>query len=197
MNNLLARLAALEEKQKPTVASLKKAVVQYSARPTLDFDKYKALDMIDQLRYVAVQLRDKKADYFSSVHSLLLEKVNKPTEQFKNYVLSLVGDRDYEKIVETVAKIDKSFQQTPAKASDPPAQAQGQLASTPQVSFAASPYGFPPFPWPYYPKQGLPQNKQPSGRGFRRRHCYFCGKQGHMANQCFKKQNQGNYVKKD
>lgn len=85
-------MAALEEKQKPSVASLTKAVIQYSARPTLDFDKYKALEMIDQLKNVAVQLKDKTADYLTSVHSLLLEKVNKPTEQFKNYVLSLVGD---------------------------------------------------------------------------------------------------------
>ena len=61
MNNLLARLAALEERQKPTVASLKKAVVQYSARPALDFDKYRALEIIDQLKNVAVQLKDKKS----------------------------------------------------------------------------------------------------------------------------------------
>ena len=56
---------------------------------------------------------------------------------------------------------------------------------------------FPPFPWSYDPKQGVNQNKHTLGRGLRYQHSYFCGKEGHMTNQGFKKQNQGNYAKKD
>ena len=65
----------------------------------VDFDKYKALHMAEQLKTVATQVSDKKADFYSSVHFTLTEKITKPPEQFKSYILSLLGDRDYEKIV--------------------------------------------------------------------------------------------------
>ncbi len=32
---------------------------------------------------------------------------NKPVEQFKNYLLALLGDKDYEKILEAIGKVDK------------------------------------------------------------------------------------------
>ena len=85
MRQLLNRLKALEEKQKPLVHSMKRSIVQYA--------------------------KDKKTDYYASVHAILQERISKPTEQFKNYVLSLLGDRDYEKMVEAVNKVYKSYTQ--------------------------------------------------------------------------------------
>lgn len=52
------------------------------------------------------------------------------------------------------------------------------------MTFASSPYGFPPFSWPYVPKLGASQNRTTSDRGARRRHCYFCGKPGHIVSHC-------------
>ena len=95
--------------------------MQYAFRQNSDFDKYKALEMIESLKNAALDVRDKKADYFSTVHSKLLERITKPTEQFKSYVLSLLGDRDYEKVVEAVSKVDKAFTQvTPVAPPIPP-----------------------------------------------------------------------------
>ncbi len=91
---------ALEEKQNPTINTLKRSLAQYSFRQLTDFDKYKALDMAAELKNVAVGSKDKKADYYSSVHATLMERINKPTEQFKSYLHALIGDRDYDKIVE-------------------------------------------------------------------------------------------------
>ena len=111
MQQMLSRLKALEEKQKPSVHSMKKSIVQYAFRQLADFDKYRALEMAESLKNVALHVKDKKADYYASVHAILQEKISKPTKQFKNYVLSLLGDRDYEKIMEAVNKVDKSCTQ--------------------------------------------------------------------------------------
>ena len=58
---LLNRIKALEEKQKPLLSDLKKSVVQYALRQLHDFDKYKALSLIEQFKNKAVNLKDKKA----------------------------------------------------------------------------------------------------------------------------------------
>ena len=105
MQLILDRLKAPEDKQKPTVASLKKGtVVQFSLGKAADFDKYKVLDMVQDLKNVAINVEDKNADHFSAVFSTLAEKIDKPEEQFKSYVLTLLGDRDYEKMVEARSK---------------------------------------------------------------------------------------------
>ena len=54
---------------------------------------------------MAINVKDEKADYFSAVFSTFAEKIDKPEEQFKSYVLTLLGDLDYKKIV------DKNFAQ--------------------------------------------------------------------------------------
>ena len=110
VNALLSRIKALEEKQKPSISDLKKNIVQYALRPLNDFDKYKAIDLIEQLKNVSVQIKDKKADYYTTVYSALMEKLVKPAEHFRNYILSLLGDRDYEKVIEAVLKIDKALE---------------------------------------------------------------------------------------
>ena len=96
VNALLSRIKALEEKQKPSISDLKKNIVQYALRPLNDFDKYKAMDLIEQLKNV--QIKDKKADYYITVYETLMEKFVKPAEHFRNHILPLLGDRDYEKL---------------------------------------------------------------------------------------------------
>ncbi len=61
------------------------------------------------MKTISGELKDKKAVFYSSVYATLAERIIRPTSQFKDYVLSLLGDRDYEKIMETVNKIDKNF----------------------------------------------------------------------------------------
>ena len=109
MDGLLNRIKALEDKQKPSVGSLKKAIVQYGLRQPSDFDKYKMLELVEHLKNVAQQIKDKKADYFATVYATLQERIHTSPEQFRLYVLSLLGDRDYDKVVESIAKVDKAF----------------------------------------------------------------------------------------
>ena len=83
---MLSRIRALEEKQKPSISDLKKNIVQYALRLLNDFDKYKAMDLIEQLKNVAVQIKDKKEDYHITVYATLMEKLVKPAEDFRNYI---------------------------------------------------------------------------------------------------------------
>ena len=68
------------------------------------------MDLIKQLKNVAVQIKDKKADYYITVYATLMEKLVKPAEHFRNYILSLLEDRDYEKVIEAVSKLDKALE---------------------------------------------------------------------------------------
>ena len=109
MAKLLERLTALEQKQKPSTSAFKKEIIQYAMRPQTDFDKYVVLAKIEELKNLSKDLRDEKSDFYASVHSLLVERIDKPSNQFKDYVLSLLGDKDYGKILESINKSDKNF----------------------------------------------------------------------------------------
>ena len=104
MQALLNRLKVLEDWSKPSVESLKRNITQYAFGQT-----YTALNMVEILKNVANQTKHKRADYFASVHATLQERISKPAEQFKSYLLSLIGDRHYDKIMEAVGKVDKNF----------------------------------------------------------------------------------------
>eukprot|EP00112_Aurelia_sp_Birch-Aquarium-sp1_P026017 Seg897.9 transcript_id=Seg897.9/GoldUCD/mRNA.D3Y31 product="hypothetical protein" protein_id=Seg897.9/GoldUCD/D3Y31 len=165
-----------------------------------DFDKYKVLEMVEQLRNVAAELKDKKADYLRSVHSTLLERIFKPKEQFKSYVLTMIGDKDYEKMIESVNKIDRSYfeKQTP------------KYAAVPALPVPNYPYPPPPFrsksdgfnqsgvltfqaplpPPPLFasnPRRFSPYPNNSNDRGVRQFTCFFCGKRGHTSRYCFHK----------
>ena len=86
---------------------LKKGIVQFALRKAADFDKYKVLDMVQDL---AINVKDKKADYFSSLFHPFRE--NRQASRTVQILCSCsFRNRDYEKIVEAVNKIDKSFAQ--------------------------------------------------------------------------------------
>ena len=140
------RVKILEDRQKPSVTDLRKGVAQYALRQNSDFDKCGALELIEGLKNAAILCKDKKADFHTTVHIKLLERMDKPAEHFKGYVLALIGDREYEKIMESVAKIDKSlYQATPVSSDAPQLQDHNFGYSFP------SPCGYPPLP----PYQGV------------------------------------------
>ena len=58
--------------------------------------------MVGLKTHCAVSVKDKKADYFTTVYAKLVDRITKPEELFKSYVLSLLSDREYEKVAETV-----------------------------------------------------------------------------------------------
>ena len=113
------------------MADLRKGIVQYALRQNLDFDKYRALELIEGLKNAAILCKAKKPT--STQPYTLSSKRDKPAEHFKGYILALTGDREYEKIMESVAKIDKSL-----------AQATPVSSNTPQLQDNNASYSFPP-----------------------------------------------------
>ena len=197
MANLLERIAALERSQKPTVDPLKEDICQYSARKIGDYDKYQVLQKISQLRTISEETNDKKAEYYGGVYTIFQERVDKPVEQFRDNVLSLLGGKDYDRIINSVAEIDKTFKEKnasmPAAASTAPATQPPQPHAT-APSFLQptnmglgspyAPYGF----QPYF--AGHPQLGPMRGpRRQRNRFCTYCNMQGHTAPYCFSRRN--------
>lgn len=190
---LVNRIKALEERQKPSVSDLKKIVIQYAFRQTCDFDKYKALELIENLKNVAVQCKDKKADYFTTVHAKLLERLSRPADQFKSYILSLLADRDYERIIDAVAKVDRAFSDNPSSNSSPgPGTVVYENYAAPRPYFNAPRFqGFARShgyqrPQPYYAPPRY-RGPRPDYNDHRHRPCDFCGRYNHRAESCFRK----------
>ena len=75
------------------------------------------MDLIEQLKNFTVQTKAKKVDYYITVYATLMEKLEKPSEHFRNYNLSLLVDRDYEKVIDTVSKIDQALEKDLAPSS--------------------------------------------------------------------------------
>ena len=50
-----------------------------------------------------------KASYYPAVLQSLKDKVHVPVDQFKRYLLILLGDKDQEKVYERMSKVDKAF----------------------------------------------------------------------------------------
>ena len=76
---------------------------------SLAFTKENALDQLLNLKVVAMEGKHEKAGYYAAVFQALKEKMSAPEDQFKRYLIVLLGDKEEEKVHEKLAKIDKSY----------------------------------------------------------------------------------------
>ena len=161
VKSLVDRIKALEQRNKPSVSSIRRDIIRYASRTFADFDKYKALDKVEQLKNIARENKDKRSDYYANVFSMLVARINKPDDQFKSYILSLVGDKDYEKIVDSVAKIDKNYPED-------------KRSGIPSL-FSVNPFNTRQFP---NAPRASARNRATM------RYCYICSAPDHLANRC-------------
>eukprot|EP00794_Sanderia_malayensis_P011377 gene11377-12563_t len=91
---LLRRLEALEQGQEVSVDQQKKSIVQYALRQAPEFDKYEAINMVERLQLLAREKRDDTTAFYTTVHASLWQRIGCSPEQFRSYVLALLGDRD-------------------------------------------------------------------------------------------------------
>ena len=84
----------------------------YGGRRVEDFDKYEALRYAEELASVAKSSSHPKAASYDVIASTLREKLHVPAEQFKAYFLALVADKDFSRVIETISKVDNSFQRS-------------------------------------------------------------------------------------
>jgi len=68
-----------------------------------------ALEHVLSLKITAKETNHQKAPYYATVFQSLREKLQVPNDQFKRYILVLLGDKDQEKVYERLSKVDKAF----------------------------------------------------------------------------------------
>ncbi len=116
-------------------------------------------------------------------------------KQFKSYVLALLGDRDYKKIVDAVSKINKVFEK------DSPSTTKTDILPSGSPFSHSSPCYYHPLPryaslctsaGGYSYHLYFPTNRFPRLRGGQRGgrqaqlFCIFCGGNNHLEDWCFK-----------
>ena len=105
---LNARIRTLEDAGNDVPAHLSK-ITSYGFRGEEDFDKYDALNMAEQLATAAKLSGHEKASTYDAIACTLREKLPFNKKQFKAYFVALLADKEYAKVLEVVAKVDKSF----------------------------------------------------------------------------------------
>ena len=108
VRELKRRLDELEKSQNASVEGLLSQLRRLAASKSVLFSKDHAMDTLLQLKILAKELKHQKASYFSAVLEALREKMSASEDQFKKYLLALLGDKEQEKVLDTIAKVDKA-----------------------------------------------------------------------------------------
>eukprot|EP00794_Sanderia_malayensis_P004209 gene4209-4770_t len=166
---LLWHLEALERGKEVGVDQLKKEIIQNALRQSSDFDKYVALSMVERLKLFTQEKRETKTAFYSTVYASLWQHIGCPPEQFGSYVWALLGDRDYERVVEAIGKVDKVF---------------GAGDSQHGKSWPNHPSQPPPSLMPHPPRPG-PYQALDRQQECQRRRCFICNATGHIAAHWF------------
>ena len=77
-------------------------------RHDLDFDKYEALRLAEQLAAIAQSSNHAKASFYDLAASLR-ERLSVQNGHFKAYFLALLAEKDYSTVLESLAKVEKSL----------------------------------------------------------------------------------------
>ena len=80
------------------------------------FTKDRALDRLLNLKMVAKDANHPKSGFFEAVFRAFREKTGVTDDQFTKYLEVLLGDKDHEKVLESIARVDKAM-----RISSPPA----------------------------------------------------------------------------
>ena len=77
-----------------------------ASRPVPEFNKFESLDLLEALKNDTQDTKHEKAGYYKFAFETLRGKINEPNEQFRNFLLPLLGDKDQEKVLEVVARME-------------------------------------------------------------------------------------------
>ena len=108
MLRVMRRLEALENSQKASVESALEELQHFIKMPM--FNKEKALDYLINLKIVAKE--SNHPGFFNAVLQAMKDKIRVPDSQFQQYLQVLLGDKDHEKILDSIAKVDKAMRVT-------------------------------------------------------------------------------------
>jgi RNA polymerase-interacting CarD/CdnL/TRCF family regulator len=66
--------------------------------------------MFESLKDIAKDKSHERKEYYRLAYQTVREKVDLPKEQFHTLILRLLGDKDHDKILDIVSKVEKNFQ---------------------------------------------------------------------------------------
>lgn len=107
---MLERIKTLESLSQPDVPSHLLRLSQYGLRSASDFDKYHALNLAEAAAREAHRVHDSKASFLDAAIQTLRSHVSISLDKFQAYFTALFCDKDYTKILECIARVDKVFQ---------------------------------------------------------------------------------------
>ena len=99
---------AMDTLTKSSVDNLLKRLMSLASRPLVEFNKYEALELVDALKNAAHDSKHEKEAYYRLVFETLQGKLDQLSDQFRNFIFPLLGDKDHEKVLDVVAKVEKS-----------------------------------------------------------------------------------------
>lgn len=104
---VMHRLETLENSQKATVVSALEDLQHFIKTPM--FNKEKALDYLINLKIVAKELNHPRSGFFNAVLQAMQDNIRVSDSQFQQYLQALLGDKDNEKVLDSIAKVDKAM----------------------------------------------------------------------------------------
>ena len=105
----------IESPAASSVDSLLTKIRNLASRPIPEFNTFEALELLEALKNAAQDVKHEKTGYFWLTFETLRTKMNQSNEQFRNFLLLLLGDKDHEKILEIVARVEKTNRRTHGK----------------------------------------------------------------------------------
>ena len=85
-------------------------ILAYASRPLTEFNKYEVLEMLETLHNKAADRNHDRKNYYRLVHQSAREKVELSKDHFKDLVMRLLGDKDHERVLDIVSKVEKKPQ---------------------------------------------------------------------------------------
>ena len=145
MESLKARLQALEDFNKPSVDILLRKINALALKNGSDFDRYEALQLAQELVACASNTNHEKFSYYSVALQEIRQRLHKPKEQFKAYFLAFFFDRDYGKVLQSLAKVDKCLRNPRSSVRYAAGFTSPTCFRCGQIGHYANRYGFQPY----------------------------------------------------
>jgi hypothetical protein len=90
---------------------------KYGLRGGADFDKYTAVALAETASRESHRMNDPKASFLEAASQTLRAHLQKPADKFQAYFLALFSDKEYTKVLESIAKVDKVFKRNSSESS--------------------------------------------------------------------------------
>ena len=109
MRNLEEVKRKVESLTTSSLENLLGRIRNLASRPIAEFSRFEAMELLEAIKNAAHDSKNEKANYYRLTCETLRSKPHSCSDaQFREYLLPLLGDKDQEKILDIMAKVEKS-----------------------------------------------------------------------------------------